>query len=95
MKTNLPIFIIKYRIAPQNKFPAAINDVINGYLSVLHTFAGKVKRVLMMGDSAGGNIVLSLTNFLIMNQLPVPTQLFLIYPGQLISGHCLQKILCA
>ena len=76
-----PVFIIKYRLAPSHKFPAAVNDVINGYLSILLTFGDKIKDITLMGDSAGGSLICSLTLFTILARLRIPDKLIMIYPG--------------
>lgn len=34
-----------------------------------------------MGDSSGGNLVCSLTNYLIRHKLPLPDKLLLFYPA--------------
>lgn len=69
------------RVAPGVSFPTPLNDVINGYLGVISAFAPKTKRVIMMGDSAGGNLVCACVNFLLINGLPVPDRLLLLYPA--------------
>lgn len=39
-----------------------------------------------MGDSAGGNIVCGLINFLIINDMKLPDSIYLIYPRNLKSS---------
>jgi hormone-sensitive lipase len=39
------------------------------------------KRIVLVGDSAGGNLVAALTNLLIEWNLPLPTGLVLVYPA--------------
>lgn len=67
----LPIFSIDYRKSPQFKFPIQLNDVINSYLWIL-TFINlilevKIKKLILSGDSFGGGIALTLTNWCIEN----------------------------
>lgn len=69
------------RVAPGVTFPTPLNDVINGYLGVISCFAPKTRRVIMMGDSAGGNLICACVNFLILNDLPRPDRLLLLYPA--------------
>lgn len=95
INAKIPVFIIKYRIAPGFKFPSAVNDIINAYISILSSFPAKIKRIFLIGDSAGGNLVLSLTNFIIINKLELPSKLLLIYPGILISDYAQPKVLFA
>lgn len=57
---------VRYRLAPQNPFPAAILDALVAYLSLLSpppgAFHGAVSpsNVVFAGDSAGGNLSLVL-----------------------------------
>lgn len=90
IKTGKPIFIIKYRVAPTYKFPIALNDVINGYLSILHTFRDRVKSIMFMGESAGANLFVGLINYLILIKSRLPDKVLLIYPALMLS----KKIFC-
>lgn len=54
--TGLPVISIDYRLAPEHKAPAAIEDG----LSVLDHFLGtSFKSAVLCGDSAGGTIALA------------------------------------
>jgi epsilon-lactone hydrolase len=52
-------FIPDYRLAPENPFPAATNDVLACYREVARR---GIRRVALTGDSAGGNLALSLAS---------------------------------
>jgi acetyl esterase/lipase len=68
------------RLAPENPFPAAVHDAFAAWLyltqpshSAVHLKSGfkgpapgsfKPSEVIVMGDSAGGNLTLSLCNYL-------------------------------
>jgi acetyl esterase len=55
---------ISYRLAPQNPFPAAIEDSCHAYRWVVDNIArygGDLSRLALAGESAGGNLVSSLT----------------------------------
>lgn len=53
-------FVPDYRLAPEHPFPAAVEDV----LAVFRGLAEKnVYRVVLSGDSAGGNLALALAGF--------------------------------
>lgn len=56
-KTGLKIFAIDYRLAPEHRYPAAIDDVFAGYKRLKEMGAGKIA---LAGDSAGGGLVMSL-----------------------------------
>lgn len=58
------VFNINYRLAPENPYPAAIEDVCDAYRWVLDNaerFGGDPSRILLAGESAGANLVTSLT----------------------------------
>ena len=49
---------INYRLAPENKWPAALDDCVCAYEKVLEGCDSK--ELVLMGESAGGSLVLSL-----------------------------------
>jgi acetyl esterase/lipase len=54
-------FIADYRLAPENPFPAAIEDAQRAYLGLVENGA---HRIAIVGDSAGGGLTLSLLSIL-------------------------------
>jgi acetyl esterase/lipase len=73
-----PILSINYRLAPEHPFPAALHDVFSSFLYLINpshpAFNGPnstimhspilPKDVILMGDSAGGCLVLNLIEYL-------------------------------
>ncbi|KAK8157163.1 Alpha/Beta hydrolase protein [Phyllosticta citrichinensis] len=65
------VFSVRYRLAPQNPFPAALLDAFIAYLALLHPPPGSMhkavpaSKIILAGDSAGGNLVLALTQLLL------------------------------
>ncbi len=55
-KLGYNVFSIDYRLAPENPFPAAPQDCFAAYKAALKRYAGK--KIVLMGESAGGNLVL-------------------------------------
>jgi acetyl esterase/lipase len=57
---------LRYRLAPQNQFPAAIVDVFFAYLCLLYPPAGAshdpipAANIVLSGESSGGNLALAL-----------------------------------
>ncbi|KAK6341199.1 hypothetical protein TWF696_008285 [Orbilia brochopaga] len=60
--TNPCIFALDYTLVPDQKFPAQLYEAYRGY-QVLHELAGSAEFVVA-GDSAGGNLALSLLLYL-------------------------------
>jgi len=54
------VFAIDYRVAPEHKFPAAVNDSYNAFKWIVEhgsEFGGDTSRIALMGNSAGANLV--------------------------------------
>ncbi|MBK7559796.1 MAG: alpha/beta hydrolase [Chitinophagaceae bacterium] len=54
------VFAVDYRVAPENKFPAAVNDSYNAFKWIADhgaAFGGDTSRIALMGISAGANLV--------------------------------------
>jgi len=87
--TDIPIMSIDYRLAPDNPYPKALDDVYQSYCWILkhaeEKLLMKVKNIILVGDSAGGNLASALTNLLIARGQRVPSGLFLIYPAMRVS----------
>jgi acetyl esterase/lipase len=60
-RTGVAAFIADYRLAPENPFPAAIDDAQAAYAGLLESGASSIAVV---GDSAGGGLTLSLLSIL-------------------------------
>ncbi len=58
-KTDSTVYAIDYRLAPENKHPAGLNDceVILEYIRKIEN-----KNIVLIGDSAGGNLVAALSD---------------------------------
>jgi acetyl esterase len=79
-------FAVDYRVAPENVFPAAVNDSYNAFIWIAahgSEFGGDTGRIALTGNSAGANLVAVITQkakkegisnkikLQIMNGLPV------------------------
>jgi hypothetical protein len=84
-KLGVPVFSIDYRLAPENPYPKALDDVYQAYMWIIKyaedVFKMEIKKIILVGDSAGGNLVVSLTYLLILLNKKLPTALCLAYPG--------------
>ncbi len=72
-------FVPDYRLAPLHRFPAALDDCENAYRALLDMgFAPG--RILLAGESAGGNLVLGLLQRIRRHGLPMPSSAVSISP---------------
>lgn len=54
------VFAVDYRVAPEHKFPAAVNDSYNAFKWISEhgsEFGGDTSRIVLMGNSAGANLI--------------------------------------
>ncbi|KAG1179631.1 hypothetical protein G6F70_001073 [Rhizopus microsporus] len=87
--TGLPVISINYKKAPEYSFPWPIEECFDIYTSIVQTkgkvigLSGKKNiNIIVIGDSAGGNISCGVVTKVIEHQqLPKPIGLILIYPA--------------
>lgn len=99
-KTGLPVLSLDYKKAPEFPYPYALNECFDVYTTIMTSrgrcigLAGDVvPKIILTGDSAGGNLATGLTLMIIESgstdarqyrgedALPIPDGLVLIYPG--------------
>ncbi len=68
------VFSLDYRLAPEFKFPCGLEDCLDGYKWLLESY--KAENILLVGESAGGNLVLTLSIFLRDKKLPLPCAVY-------------------
>ncbi|WP_238325175.1 alpha/beta hydrolase [Rhodococcoides fascians] len=74
---------VDYRLAPEHPWPAGLNDALDTLKWVFENigiYGGDRNRVIIGGDSAGGNMAAVLAQDAIRNGIPLVAQL-LIYPA--------------
>lgn len=84
--TGIPTFCVDFRKPPRHPFPVPRDDILSVYKGILEL--GNADMIFMGGDSAGGNLVLSVTKELAELaedvddelSLPVPAGLILLSP---------------
>lgn len=84
-RTGLEALSLDYRLAPENPFPAAIEDGLAAYRELLGSGI-PADRIVLAGDSAGGS--LTLTTLLSARDagLPMPAGVVAFSPGLDASG---------
>jgi len=77
-ETGYRVLTIQYRLSPENPFPAALTDVEKVY-----NFLGKNpnSKVVIVGDSAGGNLTFALLNKIKSSNGNYPTAVVGISPA--------------
>lgn len=99
-KTGLPILSLDYKKAPEFPYPYALNECYDVYTTIMNSKGRcigmpgtEVPRVILSGDSAGGNLATSTTLMIIesgsshvrrfqgQTDLPLPAAVILFYPG--------------
>ena len=74
-----------YRLAPEEPFPAAVDDVMACYRGLLD-LGYAPEDIVVAGDSAGGNLTLVLLQQALKEGLPVPAAGLMLSPGMELSG---------
>jgi epsilon-lactone hydrolase len=72
------LFALDYRLAPENPFPAQLEDALNSFCWLLRTTPPE--RLILMGDSAGANLALALLLSIRERNLPQPALAILMSP---------------
>lgn len=74
--TGFPVTAVDYRLSPEHLHPAAFEDSLAAFRAV----AAGGRRVLLAGDSAGGNLAAAVCHA-VRGQTAVPAGQVLVYPG--------------
>ncbi len=85
---------VDYRLAPEHKFPAAVEDsyaAVQWVAENAHTFDGDATRIAVSGDSAGGNLSAVVTLLARDLQGPSLAYQFLIYPATDYLGDAVKR----
>lgn len=79
MRTGLAVVLPDYRLAPEHPFPAGLNDTLAVY-GALREGGIKPKRIILLGDSAGGGMALALMLALRDGEQELPRAAILLSP---------------
>ena len=70
-ETGMKVFCIAYRLAPENPYPAALEDALEAYKYMLSEGI-RHDRIVLCGESAGGGMIYSLCMLLKDRNIPRP-----------------------
>ena len=79
MSTSMDVLCFDYRLAPEHPYPAALEDAVKAW-NYLMLLGYGAKDVIVAGDSAGGNLALSLVQILKEEGRMLPVGLVLMSP---------------
>lgn len=74
------VLTIDYRVAPEDPYPAALEDALTAYLWLLEEKQYAPERIVIAGDSAGGGLTLALALYLRDHGILLPAGLVLMSP---------------
>ena len=84
-RTGIATLSIDYRLSPKYSFPSALDDVYQVYTWLIENGEAdlnlKIKNIILLGDSAGGNLILSLVYILLIRGIKLPNLIILAYPA--------------
>ena len=83
IESKLKVISVEYRLAPENKFPAALNDAFDTFHYIKeHKDEFKIKnKICVAGDSAGANLAAALSLKSRDKNLKMPDLQVLFYPS--------------
>ena len=78
---GLPIVYVNYSLAPDNAYPTALNECYDAYRWLLEGRLGlNAERIILVGDSTGGNLAAGCCMKAIQDKLRVPDAVILACP---------------
>ena len=75
---GVPVFSPYYPLSPEARFPAALESGIAVYRALLEQYPAE--RLAVVGESAGGNLAITVTLAALQRGLPVPAALAALSP---------------
>lgn len=86
---DCPIFSVDYSLAPDAPFPEAFEECFYAYawgLKNAHFLGTTAERVIFAGDSAGGNLVLSVAMRAATYDIKRPDAMLVMYPASVVRN---------
>ncbi|XP_072531875.1 lipase, hormone-sensitive a [Salminus brasiliensis] len=85
---NVPILSVDYSLAPEAPFPRALEECFYAYCWALkncHLLGSTAERVCLAGDSAGGNLCLTVSMKAMSHGVRTPDGIMAAYPATLLT----------
>jgi len=79
LNVNASLFIVDYRISAAGKYPCALDDALSAYKFMLSGLPAD-SEIIIIGDSAGGGLALSLVKKLLELNIKQPKKIILNSP---------------
>jgi acetyl esterase/lipase len=80
---RVPVVMVEYSRAPGQPFPHAVNDCFRAYVHLRESHPRR--KIVVVGDSAGGNLACATAGLSMHNGLPPPDLLLLNYPAMYVG----------
>lgn len=77
---GVDVLTIDYRVAPEEPFPAALEDAVTAYEWLVEEKNYESKNIIVVGDSAGGGLALALCLYLKDNRISLPAGIVVMSP---------------
>lgn len=79
-ESGCAVLLVRYRLAPENPFPAAVDDALAATRWAASLGIGRALPVIVAGDSAGGNLAAAITHIAREAGDPAISGQILVYP---------------
>lgn len=86
---DAPVLSVDYSLAPEAPFPRALEECFYAYCWALqncHLLGSTAERVCLAGDSAGGNLCITVSMRAMTNGVRVPDGIMAAYPATLLTA---------
>ncbi len=76
--SNCKVLLVNYRLLPENKYPAPLEDVLSVYKAIIGDYGYSSDQIILGGDSSGGGLALAALVCLRESNVSIPGQAFML-----------------